>query len=407
MTDNKAKKHILVVSQYFYPEPFRISDMCAEWVKRGYKVTVLTGIPNYPYGKFFEGYGLFKRRRENYEGADVIRIPLIARGKSRLGMCLNYISFVISGFFWQCFTRQRADMVLNFGLSPMTQALPGVWFAQRRKIPCWLYVQDLWPESVETVSGIHSKLVLGPIGKMVNYIYHHCDKIFVTSHSFVKMVQARIPDEADKVDYWPQYAEDFYRPAEEKNRELIPDDGRFKVIFTGNVGLAQGLEILPETAALLKKSGADAEFVIVGDGRGKYALKERIRELGVEDMFNLIGRQRAEDIPALLAACDAAFISFMNTTLFATTIPAKLQSYMACGMPILASVTGETERIVREADCGIVSPLGDAAALADAVQLLMRDGRIEEYGKNARAYFEAHFEKKMLLDYFDTCVEKL
>lgn len=400
----QRKKHILVISQYFYPEAFRINDMCAEWVKRGYKITVLTGIPNYPYGKYFDGYGLFRKRRGSYMGADIIRIPLIARGHGALGMCLNYVSFVISGFFWKCFTPLKADMVFNFEVSPMTQALVGVWYAKRRRIPCWIYVQDLWPENIEIVTGIHSKLVLGPIGRMVDYIYRRCDRIFATSPSFVDMIRRRIPSEEDKVSYWPQYAEEFYRPMERGSSGLIPCDGRFKVAFTGNVGRAQGLDILPDAAAVLKRDGVNAEFVIVGDGRSKAALIEKIKLLGVEDMFVLIPRQPAESIPAILAGCDAAFVSFMNNALFANTIPAKLQSYMACGMPVLACATGETERVVREADCGVCSPIGDSAALAEAVRLLMNDARLDEYGRNARKYFEAHFDKKMLLDRFDECV---
>ncbi len=404
MTDAAhRKKHILVVSQYFYPEAFRINDMCAEWVKRGYKITVLTGIPNYPYGKYFKGYGLFKNRREEYEGMDIIRIPLIARGKSAVGMCLNYLSFVVSGWFWKCFTRLDADMVFNFEVSPMTQVLVGVWYAERKHIPCWLYVQDLWPENIEIVTGIHSPLVLHPIERMVKSIYRRCDRIFAASPSFVEMIRARMAEGREKVSYWPQYAEEFYRPGAEKSA-LIPADGRFKIAFTGNVGQAQGLDILPETASLLKADGVPAAFVIVGDGRSKAALEEQIRQRGVEDMFVMIPRQSAESIPGLLAACDAAFVSFMNNPLFANTIPAKLQSYMACGMPILACAMGETERIVKEADCGVCSPIGDANALAAATAALVRDARIEEYGKNARAYFETHFDKKMLLDRFDECV---
>ena len=401
------KKHILVVTQYFYPEAFRINDMCAEWVKKGYKVTVLTGIPNYPYGKYFEGYGLFKKRRETWQGIDIIRIPLIARGKSSIGMVLNYLSFVVSGFFWKCFTSLKADMVFNFEVSPMTQVLVGVWYAKRRKIPCWLYVQDLWPENIQIVTGINSPLVLSPISSMVNYIYRRCDKIFATSPSFVKLIGERLGDEKHKVEYWPQYAEEFYRPLEKKENILIPDDGRFKVVFTGNVGQAQGLDILPRSAELLKKRGKNPLFVIVGDGRSMDALQESIKEHGVEDMFLLTGRQKAEDIPELLACCDAAFVSFMDNPLFANTIPAKLQSYMACGMPILASATGETERIVYEADCGLCSAIGDEKALAEAVERLMEYGKLKQYGINAREYFEAHFDKKMLLDYFDSCVEKL
>lgn len=403
--EKKQIKHILVVSQYFYPEAFRINDMCAEWVRRGYKVTVLTGIPNYPYGKYFEGYGLFKKRREEYMGMDIIRIPLIARGKSAIGMCLNYLSFVVSGWFWKCFTRLDCDMVFNFEVSPMTQALVGVWYAKRKKIPCWLYVQDLWPENIEIVTGIHSPLVLNPIGRMVDYIYKRCDRIFATSPSFVEMIRARIPECGDKVSYWPQYAEDFYRPTKRGESGLIEADGRFKVAFTGNVGQAQGLDILPECAEIIKKRGGHAQFVIVGDGRSKAALEEKIKSHGVEDMFIMLPRQSAESIPAILAECDAAFVSFMNNPLFANTIPAKLQSYMACGMPILACATGETERIVNEADCGICSPIGDANALADAVERLESSARLEEYGRNARAYFEAHYDKAMLLDLFDDCVK--
>ena len=398
-------KHILVVSQYFYPESFRINDMCAEWVKRGYKVTVLTGIPNYPYGKYFDGYGMFKKRREKYMGMDIIRIPLIARGHNSVGMVMNYMSFVFSGFFWKTFTRIKADMVFIFEVSPMTQALNGVWYAERRKIPCWLYVQDLWPENIEIVTGIHSPAVLKPIENMVKSIYHRCDRIFATSPSFVEMIRQRIPDEGDKVSYWPQYAEDFYRSVENAKSELIPDDGRFKVIFTGNVGQAQGLEILPETARLLK--GKEVCFVIVGDGRSKDALTEKINEYGVSDMFVMIPRQPAENIPELLGCCDAAFVSFMNNALFANTIPAKLQSYMACGMPILACATGETERVVSEADCGKCCPIGDASKLAEAVLSLASDDRLREYGKNAREYFVSHFDKKMLLDIFDGYVRDI
>ena len=192
------KKHILIVSQYFYPEQFRINDMACEWVKRGYRVTVLTGIPNYPQGKFYQGYGWFKRRKESWNGIDIIRIPLIARGHSSIGMVMNYLSFVVSGFFWKCFTKIKADYVFTFEVSPMTQALVGVWYAKRRKIPHYLYVQDLWPENVEIVTGIHTRAVIGPIEKMVKYIYRKSDRVLATSPSFVREIQKRIPDEAER-----------------------------------------------------------------------------------------------------------------------------------------------------------------------------------------------------------------
>ena len=129
------KKHILVISQYFYPEQFRINDICQEWVKRGYKITVLTGIPNYPQGRFYKGYNWFQKRRDEYKGIHVIRIPLIPRGNCAIMLMLNYFSFVFFGFFWKLFTRVKADKVFIFEVSPMTQALIGVWYAKKEKVP--------------------------------------------------------------------------------------------------------------------------------------------------------------------------------------------------------------------------------------------------------------------------------
>lgn len=394
------QKHILVVTQYFHPEPFRINDMCKEWVKRGYKVTVLTGLPNYPEGKIYKGYRWGKRRREAWNGIDIIRIPLIARGKGAIRLALNYLSFVVSGFFWKTFTRVKADLVFSFEVSPMTQVLVGCAYAKRRKIPHYLYVQDLWPENVEIVTGIHSKAVLNPIGKMVNRIYKSCDLIFATSESFVTEIQKRVFDDKSKVKYWPQYAEEFYRPTDKRISELA-DDGAFKIIFTGNIGQAQGLDILPKTARLLKEKEKTVKFVIVGDGREKDKLIEEIGLQEVDDMFVLIPRKPAEDIPAYLCSCQAAFISFMDNELFSKTIPAKLQSYMACGMPIIAAATGETERIVKEADCGVCAKIGDADALASAILSLMEHECAASLGANAKSYFDQHFKKEMLMDEMD------
>ncbi len=394
------QKHILVVTQYFYPEPFRINDMCLEWIKRGYKVTVVTGLPNYPEGKIYKGYRWGKRRRETWCGINIIRIPLLARGKGSIRLALNYLSFVISGFFWKMFTRVRADVVFSFEVSPMTQVLVGCWYAKRRKIPHYLYVQDLWPENVQIVTGIKSKAILNPISKMVNKIYKNCNLIFATSESFVEEIQKRVFDDKSKVKFWPQYAEEFYRPTDERIAEISNDDS-FKIIFTGNIGQAQGLDILPKTAEKLKKAKHNVKFVIVGDGREKEKLVEDIKAKDVEDMFILVSRKPAEKIPSYLCSCQAAFVSFMDNDLFAKTIPAKLQSYMACGMPIIAAATGETAKIVREADCGVCSKIGDAESLAEAIIALTEQEDIIKLGKNAKAYCDKYFNKTLLMNAMD------
>ena len=398
MIDKVKQKHILVISQYFYPEQFRINDMCCEWVKRGYKVTVLTGIPNYPQGKFYEGYGIRKKRKEIWNGIDIIRIPLIPRGSNVIGLVLNYFSFPISGWFWKIMTNIKADYVFMFETSPMTQCKIGVWYAKKFNVPLYLYVQDLWPENVEIITGIHSAIVIKPIQYMVDRIYKACTEIFVTSPSFKKVVCRRGISQ-EKVHYWPQYAEEFYCVREKKSIPEIPDDNKFKIIFTGNIGYAQGLDILPKTAKRLKKNKINnVQFIIVGDGRYAEQLKKEI--VDVKDYFIVIPRQPANMVPLFLAACDVAFLSFQNMDLWKMTIPAKLQSYMACGMPILASAEGETERVVNEAKCGICTPLGNDEKLTDAIMQMMKLN-LQNMRNNSRKYFEKYFEKQLLMNKID------
>lgn len=392
--DHSCGKHLLVISQYFYPEAFRINDMCQEWVKRGYKVTVVTGIPNYPMGKFFEGYGYTKRRRETWNRIDIIRLPLIPRGNSSIGMVANYLSFVVSGYFMKVFSKIRADYVFTFEVSPMTQALIGCWYAKKHQIPHFLYVQDLWPENIITVTGISSPTIITPINKMVDYIYKNTDQIFATSPSFVDAICNRnVPVSHEKVHYWPQYAEDFYRPME---KQKMTD--AFTVVFTGNIGYAQGLDILPKAAELLK--GENICFLMVGDGRYRSELEKEIAKRNVSKMFRFTGRVQPEEIPPYLARADVAFVSFKDSPLFEKTIPAKLQSYMACGMPVLAVANGETKRIIEDAECGICTPLGDPEKLAKEIHLLsqMDVTRMQE---NALQYSQQWFSKKKLMDFME------
>lgn len=398
------KKHILVVSQYFYPENFRINDICQEWVKRGYVVTVVTGIPNYPKGAFFSGYGFCKRRHEFWNGIEIYRIPLIPRGSGSLGMALNYVSFMLSGVLAGKLINIKADYVFSFEVSPMTQVLAGISFAKRMKVPHYLYVQDLWPENVVSVTGINNPVLIKPIDKMVDYIYKNTDEIFATSPSFVDAIcNRKVPVERNKVHYWPQYAEEFYKPSEKKKIPEIPDDGSFKIIFTGNIGTAQGLQILPETAELLKDE--KIKFVMVGDGRYLDEFTREVSKRNVKSKFVMIPRQPAEKIPEFLAACDVAFLSFADDELWAMTIPAKLQSYMACGMPIIAAAEGETKRIIESANCGVCSEIGNSQKLARNI-ITIKNQDIYQMKLKARKYFENHFCKQILMDEIDSYFAK-
>lgn len=404
MKRDNPKKSILVISQYFYPEQFRINDICTEWVKRGYKVKVLTGIPNYPQGKYFQGYGLFKKRKEIYQGIEINRIPIIPRGNNLMNLAFNYISFVVSGYFWVLLSKMKADFLFIYEVSPMTQALPGIWFAKKSKIPCYLYVTDLWPESIETVAGVKNKYLLAVINKMVDYIYKRCDKIFTSSDRYIQEINDRgIP--LDKLKFWPQYAEDYYVPLKKESvvRTEIPRDDVFNIIFAGNIGEAQGLRILPQAAHLLKKRKIKVRFNIVGDGRYKETLINLVKDEYVEDMFNFIKKQPSEKIPEFMAVCDASLICLAESDLFSKTLPAKVQSTLACGIPAIISADGEIQNIINEAKAGICSNAGDIEGLANNIEMMVHKSPEEllHMSRNALKYYKEHFNKEKLLEDMD------
>lgn len=397
-------KHILIVSQYYFPEQFRINDIAEEWVNRGYKVTVLTGIPNYPQGKFYTGYGWFKKRKEIINGVNIIRLPIVPRGKKSIMLALNYASFVVSGFIWKVFTRLKADLVFIYEVSPMTQALPGVWYAKKRRIPNYIYVMDLWPENVQYATGIRNQRILNLIGKMVDYIYKKVDKIFTSSKSFISEIEKR-GIFREKILFWPQYAEDFYVPIDAKNVTVteIPQDGILNITFAGNIGTAQGLQILPNVAEILKVKNIKVRFNIIGDGRYKETLQSEVKKYRVSEYFNFIDKIPAKLVPQYLGVSDVALISLAQNPIFDLTIPAKLQSSMACGKVLLVSANGEIQEIVKQSKSGLVSNSGDIEQLVLNIEKLVKlqPHDLLQLQKNSLDYYLENFEKGRLLDFIE------
>ncbi|MDT4763366.1 glycosyltransferase family 4 protein [Sphaerochaeta sp. PS] len=401
---------ILVESQFFYPEQMRINDICVALAASGHIVTVVTSIPNYPKGKFFSGYGFFHKRRETYQGVSIIHLPVIPRGKGFIGLTLNYISFVVSGWFFAHLTREKADVVFMNMSSPMTQSLVGVWFAKRRKIPSAIYILDLWPESFEVITGISSPMVIKPIGRMVDGIYRRTDKVLTSSRSFIEAIAERgVPSE--KLLFWPQYAEEFYQPLERDplDQTLLAHVSRLTFTFTGNIGLAQGLDILIPVALLLKEQGIPVRFVLVGDGSDKERLLDLVVTNNLEDWFVFIERQPAEKIPALLSASDAGLVILKKSAIFSKTIPAKVQSYLACGVPILVSADGEVQQVVSEAKAGFVTDAEDAQGLFNIIvsfSSLSKPERLE-MGKQAKLYSDRMYSKEILIDQLENVLHSL
>ena len=391
---------ILVISQYYYPEQFRINDICKELVKRGHRVTVLTGIPNYPEGKYYKGYGFFKKRKDIKDGVDIIRIPIIPRGKNSIMLMLNYISFVISGFFWSKFTRKKFDKVFIYEVSPMFQALPGIWYAKRKKIESYIYVMDLWPESIQLVTNINNKTILGLINKVVDYIYINCKKIFTSSESFIENIHKR-GHTREKLVFWPQYAEEFYRPLniqECSKNELNTND--FKIVFAGNMGYAQGLDIVIDTGKILKEKNVKAKFFLIGNGRAKDELIKVVNTNDLQDYIKFIDKQPAEKIPEYYANADMAFITLKKNLISDEILPAKLQSYFACGVPILGCADGEIKQVIKKSKAGFCVDSGNAEKLAEQIEkcIKLTKEEIEELKLNSRKFYEENYEKQMLLD---------
>jgi glycosyltransferase involved in cell wall biosynthesis len=393
---------ILIVTQYFWPENFRINDLATGLRERGHEVTVYTGKPNYPEGRFFPGYGFFGRVREDYHGVRVIRAPLIPRGSGgRFRLVLNFFSFALFGSLLAPFRCDGTyDVILVYEPSPVTVGLPALVLKWIKRAPVLFWVQDLWPETLSATGVVNSKWILKAVGQMVRFIYRHCDLILVQSRAFIAPVED-LGVAAQKILYYPNSAEEIFRPlAIEPQRpsgqELSP--GGFHVVYAGNLGAAQDFETILSAADKLR-SEHGIHWDIIGDGRMQAWVESEVRRRKLGNNVHLLGRHPIESMPRFFALADAMLVTLKQDPVFALTIPSKVQSYLACGRPIIAALDGEGARVVAESGAGIAASAGDAGALAEGVRRLYRMSRPEReaMGQRGRRYFEQHFERELLL----------
>lgn len=397
---------ILIVSQYFCPENFRINDLAfALHNEKEHEVTVLTGLPNYPEGRFFKGYGFWGKYQETISGVRVFRVPLLPRGdSSKWRMVLNYLSFAFSASLFGPFVcRGRYDIILVAQYSPVTVGLPAILLKKIKNAPILIWVQDLWPESLSATGAIKSKTILDMVNTIVRFIFHNSDRILVQSKAFISPIQARM-NQSTKIDYLPNWAERLYCPT---NPEIewglengLPQG--FRIMFAGNIGFAQDFETILDAADIVKFQ-KDIHWVILGDGRARSWVEQEIVKRGLSSTVHLLGRFPIEDMPAFFSLADAMLVTLKKDPIFSLTIPGKIQSYMACGCPIIAALDGEGQRIVIEAGAGFGCPAGNPAELA-ALVLKIYDMSIDErqkLGQSARAYYNEHFAREVLIDRLD------
>jgi len=391
----------LIVSQYFWPEEFRINDLAIDLIKRGHDVSVITGNPNYPKGKFVKGYG-FKYSTEIYQGVKIHRVPIIARGNSSIMLILNYLSFVFFGSIFTYFHKEKYDKVFAVNYSPITAVLPAIVYSKKNKIKLSIWVQDLWPESIIAASNIKSENIQKWLRKLVIYIYKKADAIFVSNFGFKKSVREK-GISSDKIKFMPNWAEDIFESSKalKVNRKDFNVPEGFVVMFAGNLGEAQDFEAVLKAAELTKENKL-IQWVFVGDGRKYDWIKEKVKEKELEKTITLLGRFPTESMPSFFKLADVMLVSLKDEYIFSLTVPGKIQSYMASSKPVLTMLNGAGSEVVLEADCGITASAGDYNKLAENVikssNISARD--LEEKGDNAFKYYQKNFSKKKIIDNF-------
>lgn len=394
---------ITIVCQYFYPEEFKVNDLAEEWVKRGHEVMVLTGKPNYPKGKILDGYKFWGIQEENYKGAKVIRVPLIPRGKGGgLRLMINYFSYVFFASLYVLTHHIETDRIFCFETSPVFQMYPALLLKKKTGADASIWIQDLWPESVAAASNLKNGFVMNLLSNLVKGIYRRTDILFVQSPAFYESVLDK-GDFREKLVYVPNWAEDVFmrKSSNPKKYESLMPNG-FKVMFAGNIGAAQDFESIIQAAALTRHI-SEIKWIIVGDGRMKADIEQKVKSLGLNGTVFFLGRYPVEEMPDFFALADVMLVSLKNEYIFSLTIPSKVQAYMASGKPIVTMLSGIGNKILKEANCGLTAESGDFKTLAENVITMYHKTEEErlQLGINGLTYYKVHFQKEVCIDKLD------
>lgn len=391
---------ILIVGQVFYPDHFRINDLVKELAKE-HDVKMVTGLPDYDLGKVPKEFKFFKRRREDFCGAKVVRVPIISRRKGAIFRSLNYLSFAFTGSLYTFFLREQYDVVFSYQTSPITMFVPGIVYAKKNKVRSVLYTLDLWPESVKAMPIGEGSFLFSLLLKMSRKIYHAADKIIVSSPSFKDYLVDVIGLEYNKIDFLPQYTDEIDGELERKSR---PKDKMVQFTFAGNIGLVQDLETVINAAKLINHR--DFIVNIVGSGSHEENVKKMVAKLEIDRHFIFHGRKIHGEMDRIYDETDVCVLTLRNDDFIGKTIPGKLQTYMAKGKAILGAISNDSMKIIQESKSGLCVESGDVAGLARIMEYYMDHPEvIPIYGQNAQLYYDEHFSKevfiKSLMDYLE------
>ncbi|MHC8355000.1 glycosyltransferase family 4 protein [Pseudomonas sp. LB3P81] len=405
MSDKNLR--ILVVTQYFWPENMRINDLVRDFVSKGHEVTVLTGLPNYPEGKVFDEYKNAPEKFKDFFGAEVIRVPMVPRGKRSISLVFNYLSFFICASIlgplklWN----KKFDTVFVYAVSPIMAAIPALILGKLKKAPVFVWVLDLWPETLRAVGVIKHPKLLALVGRMVSWIYNRTDYLLLQSHGFFEKVKhyCTNPIDSGRMLYFPSWAEDDFSNSTPIASDLLArDDSVFTILFAGNLGEAQDLPAVLNAAEMLTDKVA-VRWVLVGDGRMSAWLSEQVQSRGLGNVI-MLGRHPLDAMPALFACADALLVSLKTNDVFEKTIPGKVQAYLASGRPLLGMINGEAARVINESGAGLSCQSGDAEGLA-AIALALAKAEPQQLklmGMAGREYYETNYSKSVLMERLDS-----
>lgn len=391
--------NILIVSQYFYPEDFKVNDIAFDFVKRGHKVTVFTAKPNYPQGKFYKGYSFFSKSREYIKGVEVIRVPIFPRLDSTgKFLVINYLSFVFFAYLFKYRVKGEFDVVFAQQASPILSVLPAIWFKNKFKIKLYTWTLDLWPESVLANSNIKEGFLLRQLNKLVKYIYDCTDVILISSNFFKDSILNKGININKKIVYFPNWAEDVFThkldcDQNTFNLPVLPKG--FNIMFAGNIGESQDFESILKAVKLTE--GDEINWILVGDGRKTSWIRSEIESKKLKNIF-LLGRYPLESMPYLFKQADAMLVSLKDSPAFSLTVPAKVQAYMASSKIILGMFNGEGQILINNSKCGFAVNAGDFIGLANVIREVQSFtiAEIAEMENNSKQFYDKHFSKERL-----------
>ncbi|AEF17826.1 glycosyl transferase group 1 [Thermoanaerobacterium xylanolyticum LX-11] len=390
--------NILVVCQYYYPEPFRITDICESLVKSGHNVTVLTGLPNYPEGYILDDYRHGKKRNEIINGVKVIRCFEIGRGKSKLKLFLNYFSYTISATLKALFIKEEFDVILVNQLSPVMMGIPAIAYKKKHHKKMLLYCLDLWPDSL-AAGGIKEDSIIYKIFYNISkWIYYSADTILVTSSMFKDYFKDVLEITNIEIKHLPQYAEDLFIQNENESSgySAVQDDSKqYNFVFAGNIGDMQSVETIIKAANELRKY-SNILFHIVGDGSKLDDCKQLANHLKLSNVI-FYGRRPLDEMPEFYGMADAMLVTLKDNKILSYTLPGKVQTYMAAGKPIIGSINGETKRVIEQAGCGLCCKAEDYKGLADLILEFCNDDKKDNMAMNARKYYFENYSKERFM----------